>query len=327
MQAATRRDRRLHRLGLCGRSRLAELPRLQVRTRRLRGGGRAELSAARGQRRAGVRRGVAGRARRTCCSTTRSPSTSRAATWRSPSKRCSRVGGFEPIFAAAGDDVDLCWRLQNKGLRDRLQPRRHGLALPPQHGARLPEATARLRQSGGVALFQASLSLQHARPIALARAHLRRPHGVDLLAPADHLLRAPSAAGSSRRCTSRRRRCSRTCRSRSSGTLASLFLLIAALARRQVPLARARAARDHARIVAGERHARQHRPALHDNWRGRCWWRVLIFLGPLLRSYERYLWRIEGLTDVERDPLRRADAGAAHPLAGARVPAALLERA
>jgi hypothetical protein len=25
------------------------------------------------------------------------------------------VGGFEPIFAAAGDDVDLCWRLQNRG--------------------------------------------------------------------------------------------------------------------------------------------------------------------------------------------------------------------
>ncbi len=25
------------------------------------------------------------------------------------------VGGFEPIFTAAGDDVDLCWRLQNRG--------------------------------------------------------------------------------------------------------------------------------------------------------------------------------------------------------------------
>jgi glycosyltransferase involved in cell wall biosynthesis len=25
------------------------------------------------------------------------------------------LGGFEPIFAAAGDDVDFCWRLQNKG--------------------------------------------------------------------------------------------------------------------------------------------------------------------------------------------------------------------
>jgi cellulose synthase/poly-beta-1,6-N-acetylglucosamine synthase-like glycosyltransferase len=25
------------------------------------------------------------------------------------------IGGFEPVFAAAGDDVDLCWRLQNRG--------------------------------------------------------------------------------------------------------------------------------------------------------------------------------------------------------------------
>jgi cellulose synthase/poly-beta-1,6-N-acetylglucosamine synthase-like glycosyltransferase len=30
-------------------------------------------------------------------------------------KVMQEVGGFEPIFAAAGDDVDYCWRLQNKG--------------------------------------------------------------------------------------------------------------------------------------------------------------------------------------------------------------------
>jgi cellulose synthase/poly-beta-1,6-N-acetylglucosamine synthase-like glycosyltransferase len=27
------------------------------------------------------------------------------------------IGGFDPIFRAAGDDVDLCWRLQNRGYR------------------------------------------------------------------------------------------------------------------------------------------------------------------------------------------------------------------
>lgn len=27
----------------------------------------------------------------------------------------AEIGGFEPIFAAAGDDVDFCWRLQNRG--------------------------------------------------------------------------------------------------------------------------------------------------------------------------------------------------------------------
>ncbi len=30
-------------------------------------------------------------------------------------KALDEIGGFEPVFAAAGDDVDLCWRLQNRG--------------------------------------------------------------------------------------------------------------------------------------------------------------------------------------------------------------------
>jgi glycosyltransferase involved in cell wall biosynthesis len=30
-------------------------------------------------------------------------------------KALEEIGGFEPIFAAAGDDVDFCWRLQNRG--------------------------------------------------------------------------------------------------------------------------------------------------------------------------------------------------------------------
>jgi len=30
-------------------------------------------------------------------------------------KALEEIGGFEPVFAAAGDDVDLCWRLQNRG--------------------------------------------------------------------------------------------------------------------------------------------------------------------------------------------------------------------
>ncbi len=30
-------------------------------------------------------------------------------------KALDEIGGFEPVFAAAGDDVDVCWRLQNRG--------------------------------------------------------------------------------------------------------------------------------------------------------------------------------------------------------------------
>jgi hypothetical protein len=38
----------------------------------------------------------------------------------------------------------------------------------------------------------------------------------------------------------------------------------------------------------------------YDDRRGRATVAALIYLGPLLRSYERYRWRIKGLTDVER---------------------------
>ena len=38
----------------------------------------------------------------------------------------------------------------------------------------------------------------------------------------------------------------------------------------------------------------------YDHWRGRVLVAGLIYLGPLLRSYERYRWRIKGLTEVER---------------------------
>jgi GT2 family glycosyltransferase len=33
-----------------------------------------------------------------------------------------RIGGFDPLFRAAGDDVDVCWRLQDAGLRIGFSP-------------------------------------------------------------------------------------------------------------------------------------------------------------------------------------------------------------
>ena len=32
------------------------------------------------------------------------------------------INGFDPVFRAAGDDVDLCWRLQNKGYKIGFSP-------------------------------------------------------------------------------------------------------------------------------------------------------------------------------------------------------------
>src|SRR5207245_6243098 len=65
----------------------------------------------------------------------------------------------------------------------------HGLALPPEHREGLPEAAAGLRQGGGAPLLPASLSLQPARAVTLARPHLRRAHDGRTLPPARHLLR------------------------------------------------------------------------------------------------------------------------------------------
>ena len=89
-EAATRRDRRLHRLRLRRRSRLADVPRLQVRAQRLRRGRRPELPAARAEPGAGGGRGVARRPDARAARTTRSPSTSRAATWPSPRQALRR---------------------------------------------------------------------------------------------------------------------------------------------------------------------------------------------------------------------------------------------
>ena len=34
------------------------------------------------------------------------------------------IGGFNPVYLRAGDDVDVCWRLQAKGLRSASRRRR-----------------------------------------------------------------------------------------------------------------------------------------------------------------------------------------------------------
>ena len=56
-------------------------------------------------------------------------------------KECLKaIGGFDPRFRVAGDDVDLCWRMQERGLDAGVQPCRHGLAPSPQLDTRLLEA-------------------------------------------------------------------------------------------------------------------------------------------------------------------------------------------
>ena len=83
-----------------------------------------------------------------------------------------QIGGFDPIFHQAGDDVDLCWRLQQAGLQNRVQPGGVRLALPALDHRRLFETAARLRRSGGAAGAQAPGMLQFVRRQPLARPDL-----------------------------------------------------------------------------------------------------------------------------------------------------------
>ena len=202
-----RRDRRLYRQRLRRRSGLAELSRRQDGGRRSRRVRRAELPAAGGQPGAGRGRGLAGRADARAAQTTRSPSTSPAATWPSAATCCCELGGFDPIYRAAGDDVDICWRFQDAGYTIGFS------AAAMVWHFRRNTVKAYIDQQRGYGKAEAlvyakhPVPLQPLRPGEMARPHLRRPvGGAAAVAQAGDLFRHRSGAACSRRCTSRRRR-------------------------------------------------------------------------------------------------------------------------
>ncbi len=208
------------------------------------------------------------------------------------------VGGFEPIFAAAGDDVDLCWRLQNDG---------HAIGFSPAAmGGHLRRNTVRdyLKQQRGYGKAEALLYFKH-------------PYRFNMLGQSRWLGRIYGDFTTS--LFSRRpiiysgtfgRGLFQTLYEPPSSLFAYLpftlewnvfavMLIVAALAAGKnlllavVPLA----------ITFGSATVSAMQARIeprYDNWRGRVTVTALIYLGPLLRSYERYRWRIKGLTDVER---------------------------
>ena len=74
------------------------------------------------------------------------PSTSPAATWLSTNGRFEKVGGFDPEYRKAGDDVDFAG-VCSKRADHRLQPGGYRLALPAIHADCFPEATEGLWRS------------------------------------------------------------------------------------------------------------------------------------------------------------------------------------
>ena len=68
------------------------------------------------------------------------------------------IGGFDPIFLRAGDDVDVCWRLQSRGGEIAYSAVGAGLAPPPGHAVGLLAAAGGLRRRRSVAPRAASPS-------------------------------------------------------------------------------------------------------------------------------------------------------------------------
>ncbi len=114
------------------------------------------------------------------------------------------IGGFDERFRVAGDDVDICWRLQEVGPHARLQRRRGGHAPPPRLGPPLPQAAVRLRQGRGAAGAQVAEPLQPRRLLALVGPDLRLAGAAAAAAARRWSATGPGAAASSSRSTSRR---------------------------------------------------------------------------------------------------------------------------
>ncbi len=213
-------------------------------------------------------------------------------------KALEEIEGFDPIYRAAGDDVDLCWRLQNHGYPIGFSP-----AAMVWHFRR-NTITAYLKQQMGYGKAEAQLYFKH--PIRfnmlgqsqwIGRIYgdlgmslfSRRPviyHGVfgrglfqTLYEPSSSLLSyLPFTL---------------------EWNLVGLVLFIGALiaGRHEIlaslPLLTAA-------LWAAGRAARAKVDPRYDGVGGRVLITVLIYFGPLMRSLQRYLYRLQGMTNVAR---------------------------
>ena len=208
------------------------------------------------------------------------------------------VGGFDPLHNAAGDDVDLCWRLQNAG---------HPIGFSPAAMVwhfRRNTIKAYLKQQMGYGKAEAQLYFKH-------------PYHFNMLGQSQWIGRIYGDLGMS--LFSRRpviyhgvfgRGLFQTLYEPSSSLLSylpftlewnlvGLILLIGAtVAGRHEFLASLPLLT--AVVWAAARAWRAKVDPRHDGVRSRLLLTALIYLGPLVRSLQRYLYRIQGSTNVPR---------------------------
>jgi GT2 family glycosyltransferase len=215
------------------------------------------------------------------------------------------IKGFDPLFRAAGDDVDLCWRLQNQGYQIGFSP-----AAIVWHFRR-NTVKAYLNQQRGYGKAEAQLYFKHPYRFNLLGQSrwLGRIYG-DL--SSFFLLRRPviysGAFG---------RGLFQTLYEPPSSLMAFLPLTLEWNLVAVVLFISA--------VIGGgylwlgvipllmslwwcfASAARAKIDPRFNNWRARLLVALLVYVGPLVRSFERYRWRIRGLTDVE--PIHYAETG------------------
>jgi len=215
------------------------------------------------------------------------------------------ISGFDPVFRAAGDDVDFCWRLQNQGYQIGFSP-----AAVVWHFRR-NTVKAYLNQQRGYGKAEAQLYFKH-------------PYRFNLLGQSRWLGRIYGDLSSF--FLSRRpviysgtfgRGLFQTVYEPPSSLMAflpmtlewnvvAIALFIAALASGGylwfgvTPLLLS-----FGWCLASGARARIN--PRFESWRSRLLVAVLAYLGPLVRGFERYRWRVRGLTEVE--PIHFAEAG------------------
>ena len=209
-----------------------------------------------------------------------------------------QIHGFDPIYRAAGDDVDLCWRLQNEG---------HPIGFSPAAMVwhfRRNTIKAYLKQQMGYGKAEAQLYFKH-------------PFRFNMLGQSQWIGRIYGDLGMS--LFSRRpviyhgvfgRGMFQTLYEPSSSLLSYLpftlewnvvgviFLIGAIVAGRNQFLASLPLLT--AVVWAGGRAWRARIDTRHDGIGSRLLITILIYLGPLVRSVQRYLYRIQGMTNVEQ---------------------------
>ncbi|MBX3024459.1 glycosyltransferase [bacterium] len=207
------------------------------------------------------------------------------------------IGGFDPLFRAAGDDVDVCWRLQDAGLRIGFSP-----AAMVWHFRR-DTVRAYLSQQRGYGAAEALLAQKHpyrfnllGQSRWLGRIYgdlehgwlLRRPviyYGTYGRALFQTLYESPASALSWLPFTLE------------WNLLAVVLLVTGVLSGDPLPLALLPLLVSLA--AAGARGWRARLAPEHDRWSSRALVALLTYLGPLARSWQRYRTRLAAATPVD----------------------------